>query len=447
MAPGKQGFMHMPPDAATLAAQRPPIARSHDTGIASARQIVAGAIGNVLEWYDFAAYGYFASIFAKNFFPSTNGVVSLASAFGVFAAAFLMRPIGGALFGHVGDRFGRKQALVTSAGLMTLSTTAIGLLPTYATVGALAPLLLILLRLLQGLSVGGEFSASIIFLVERAPPRRRGFLGSFASFGATTGILVGSGVGAIASWLLSPAELQDWGWRIPFLLGILLGGAAFVLRAVMQDEGPGAGQPSGRLPLIEALEVDWRDILRGMAACASFAATFYLVFIYLVTMMHQVDGIPVERALQVNTICMILLVALTPLAGWLSDRIGRKPVMLASVLGTIGLAIPLFWLLTHHDPLVVLAGQALFAVLIAAWGGPMEAMLVELYRGRTRCTALSLSYNTAFALLGGTSPMIAVYLVSESHLTYGPAYYLMALGAVSLVALLTIPDRSGQPLR
>ncbi|MBN8873568.1 MAG: MFS transporter [Rhodospirillales bacterium] len=435
------------PDAATMTATRPAGASQPPAAHASTRQVVAGAIGNVLEWYDFAAYGYFASIFAKNFFPSSNGIVSLASAFGVFAAAFLMRPIGGALFGHVGDRFGRKQALVTSAGLMTVSTMAIGLLPTYETAGALAPLLLILLRLLQGLSVGGEFSASIIFLVERAEPRRRGLLGSFASVGATCGILIGSGVGAVASWLMTPAELQAWGWRIPFLLGIVLGGVAFVLRAVMHEDGARAGLPSGRLPLIEALEVDWREILRGMLACSAFAATFYLVFIYLVTMMHQVDGIPLERALQVNTACMVLLVALTPLAGWVSDRIGRKPLMLVSTIGTIVLAVPLFWLLTHPEPLVVAAGQALFAVLIAAWAGPMEAMLVELYRGRTRCTALSISYNTAFALLGGTSPMIAVYLVSEAKLTYGPAYYLMALGLLSLAAALTIPDRSGQPLR
>jgi MFS transporter, MHS family, proline/betaine transporter len=179
------------------------------------RQILAGAIGNVLEWYDFAAYGYFASALAKNFFPSDNAALSLASTFGVFAAAFLMRPVGGALFGHIGDRLGRKQALLTSAGLMTVATFAMGLLPGYATVGAAAPLLLIGFRLLQGLSIGGEFTASAVFLVERSDPRHRGLSGSYASMSATAGLLLGSGIGAIETWILSPAQVDAWGWRIP----------------------------------------------------------------------------------------------------------------------------------------------------------------------------------------------------------------------------------------
>ena len=400
----------------------------------------------MLEWYDFAAYGYFAAIFGKNFFPSGNAVISLAAAFGVFAAAFLMRPIGGALFGHVGDRFGRKRALLTSAGLMTLATIAIGFLPTYAAIGAVAPLLLIVLRLLQGLSVGGEFSSSIIFLVEHSPPRHRGLLGSIASMGATIGILLGSGVSTLITWWLSQAELEAWGWRIPFLLGIVLGVGAFILRRVLTDEAP-PKDFTQRLPLAEALERDWRDILRGTATCASFATMFYLVFVYLVTMMQQVDGLPVRRALEINTLGMFVLLFVTPCFGALSDRIGRKSVLLGSVSGTILLAWPLFGLLLTPDPRWILAGQAGFALLIGAFAGPMEAMLVELYRGRTRCTALSLSYNTAFALLGGTSPMIAVYLVSEERLNYGPAWYLMVLAAVSLAGLVTIPDRTGQKLR
>ena len=193
------------------------------------RMLVAGAIGNVLEWYDFAAYGYFASAFGRNFFPSTDQFVSLISAFGVFAVAFMMRPIGSIIFGHIGDRYGRKRALMVSVTAMALSTFAIGLLPTYAHIGSLAPLLLILLRMIQGISVGGEYTTSIIFLVEQSAPQRRGFIGSWASFSATAGALLGSLVGGVVTRLLDPAEVLAWGWRLPFLPGILLGAVAYVM--------------------------------------------------------------------------------------------------------------------------------------------------------------------------------------------------------------------------
>jgi MHS family proline/betaine transporter-like MFS transporter len=410
-------------------------------------QLVAGAVGNVLEWYDFAVYGYFAAIFGKNFFPSSSPVISLVSAFGVFAAAFLMRPIGGALFGHIGDRFGRKRALMISVAMMTLATICIGFLPTYAAIGAAAPLLLVGLRLLQGISVGGEFCCSIIFLVEHSSPRRRGVVSSFASLGATGGILLGSGVGTLETWMLDQAQMEAWGWRVPFLLGSVLGGAAYMLRRVLRDDAQAPRHGEKRLPLAEALADDWRDILRGAIACASFAVSFYLIFVYLVTMMHQVDGLAPRRALEINTLSMLLVLAATPCFGLASDRLGRKPVLLGSVSGIIVLALPLFWLLLRPDFTAILIGQAVFALLIAAWGGPMEAMLVEMFRNRTRCTSLALSYNSAFALLGGTAPIVAVYLVSREHLDYGPAFYLMAIGLMSFIVVLTIPNRTGQPLR
>jgi len=410
-------------------------------------QILAGAIGNVLEWYDFAAYGYFASALAKNFFPSDNATLSLASTFGVFAAAFLMRPIGGALFGHIGDRFGRKQTLLASAGLMTAATFAMGLLPGYATVGAAAPLLLIGFRLLQGLSVGGEFTASAVFLVERSDPRHRGLTGSYASMSATAGLLLGSGIGAILTWILSPAQVDAWGWRIPFLLGILLGGAALVLRRVIADDEPQAERKQERLPLVEALATDWREIVRGAVICAAFAAGFYLIFVYVVTMVEQIDGMPAHPALEINTLSMLVLIAATPCFGALSDRIGRKRVMLAALAGLVLFSWPLFKLVLSPHFLTVLLGQSMFALIVAAWFGTIETALVEMFRSRTRCTALSISYNAAFAVFGGTAPIIAIYLVNRLHADFGPAFFLMAMGTISFVAVLTMPDRTGKPLR
>jgi len=410
-------------------------------------QILAGAVGNVLEWYDFAAYGYFASALAKNFFPSDNAALSLASTFGVFAAAFLVRPIGGALFGHIGDRFGRKHALLTSAGLMTVATFAMGLLPGYSTVGAAAPLLLIGFRLLQGLSIGGEYTASTVFLVERSDPRHRGLAGSYASISATAGLLLGSGVGAILTWLLSPAQVDAWGWRIPFLLGIVLGGVALVLRRVIDDDAPQAERKQERLPLVEALATDWREIVRGAVMCAAFAAGFYLIFVYVVTMVEQIDGMPAHPALEINTLSMLVLIVATPCFGVLSDRIGRKRVLLAALAGLVLFSWPLFRLLLSPHFLTVLLGQSMFALIVAAWFGTIEAALVEMFRSRTRCTALSISYNTAFAVFGGTAPMVAIYLVNRLHADFGPAFFLMAMGAISFAAVLTMPDRTGKPLR
>jgi MHS family proline/betaine transporter-like MFS transporter len=409
-------------------------------------QILAGAIGNVLEWYDFAAYGYFASALAKNFFPSDNAALSLASTFGVFAAAFLVRPIGGALFGHIGDRFGRKRALLTSAGLMTVATFAMGLLPGYSSIGAAAPLLLIGFRLLQGLSIGGEFTASAVFLVERSDPRHRGLTGSYTSMSATAGLLLGSGIGVIATWMLSPAQVDAWGWRIPFLLGIVLGGVALVLRRVIADDEPQAERKQERLPLVEALATDWREIVRGAVICAAFAAGFYLIFVYVVTMVEQIDGMPAHPALEINTLSMLVLIAATPCFGALSDRIGRKRVMLAALGSLVLFSWPLFKLLLSPHFLTVLLGQSMFALIVAAWFGTIEAALVEMFRARTRCTALSISYNTAFAVFGGTAPIIAIYLVNQLHADFGPAFFLMAMGAISFAAVLTMPDRTGKPL-
>ena len=409
--------------------------------------MLAGAIGNSLEWYDFAAYGYFAAIFGRNFFPSSDAVVSLASAFGVFAAAFLMRPIGGALFGHVGDRFGRKRALVLSAELMTIATVAIGLLPTYAMIGPAAPFLLLGLRLLQGLSVGGEFATSIVFLVERSGPRRRGLLGSVACVGASCGTLLGSGVGVLVASLLDPAALEAWGWRIPFLLGIALGGTAFILRRVMVDDALPAPHKGDRLPFAEVFRTEWPAMLRGILLCASFAATFYLVFVYMATYMQQADGLTARRALQINTLAIALSLAALPCFAALSDKIGRKPVLAGAMLGIVLLSVPLFMLMGRPDASSVLLGQCGFALLIAAYSGTVPATLVEMFCTRTRCTALAISYNTAFAILGGTAPMVAVYLVSRGHGDMGPAYYLMAVAVISLLGLMTIRDRTGEPLR
>jgi MFS transporter, MHS family, proline/betaine transporter len=228
------------------------------------RVIAAGMIGNVLEWYDFAIYGYFATAIGRQFFPHEDAVAQLLSAFGVFALGYVMRPVGGVLIGHIGDSFGRRAALTFSVAAMAVPTFLIGLLPGYATLGLAAPIALTLLRMAQGLSVGGEYTSSMVFLVEHAPEGRRGVMGALAACGATGGILLGSAVGASFAASMSEAALDAWGWRIPFLIGLIVGIAGYLLRRHMLETIP--TERRKRAPIIETLHDHW-DIVLRFAGC------------------------------------------------------------------------------------------------------------------------------------------------------------------------------------
>ncbi|MFG1345442.1 MFS transporter [Xanthobacter autotrophicus DSM 431] len=410
----------------------------------SPRLMVAGTLGNVLEWYDFAVYGFLAGVFAKTFFPDSSPVAAMLSVFGVFAASFLMRPLGSVLFGHLGDRYGRRAALLTSAGLMSLSTVAVGLLPTYETAGALAPALLLLLRLAQGLSVGGEYMTSAIFLAENAPVRRRGAVTSLVIVGCNGGMLLGSAVGALVSGLLSTEQLFAWGWRLPFLLGVLLGGFALVLRRAVADEPPPEKTPG--LPLVLAFREDWRDMLRAILMTFVVGVAFYLVFVYLVTWLQQADHFPRHVALELNTVSMaVVMLACLGFAA-LSDRIGRRGLVVAGF-GCLALfSWPLFLLLRSGDPTLALLGQLGFAVIVSLYGGPIAVALVEMFPRHTRCTAVGLSWNVGLGIGGGAAPMVSVMLVSLTGNAMAPAFYLIVMGVVAFLAALTLRETRGRPL-
>jgi MFS transporter, MHS family, proline/betaine transporter len=269
------------------------------------RLIAAGIIGNVLEWYDFAIYGYFAAAIGKHFFPHEDAVAQLLAAFGVFALGYLMRPVGGALIGHIGDRFGRRAALTFSVAAMAVPTFLIGLLPGYATLGILAPIALTLLRMVQGLSVGGEYTSSMVFLVEHAPPGRRGLMGALISCGASGGILLGSAVGAGFAASMSVAALDAWGWRIPFLLGLLVGFAGYLLRRHVAEATP--AERAERMPIVETLQDHWRTVLQFAGLSVYNAVGFYVSFVYLVSWLQVADGIPPDRALEINSFSMVVL--------------------------------------------------------------------------------------------------------------------------------------------
>jgi len=407
------------------------------------RQLLAGIAGNVLEWYDFAVYGFFASIIAQQFFPSDNPSVSLIAAFGAFAAVFLMRPVGAAVFGHIGDRFGRVKALKLSVLCMAIPTFLIGLLPTYEQIGVAAAVLMVLLRMLQGLAVGGEYTSSIVFLAEGAPPTRRGFFASWSTFGATGGILLGSATGAFLNAVLDPEAVASWGWRVAFIAGITVSVTAYFIRRGL---GEIATDHDNKPPILTAFREHGKDIFRIVGLNVVYAVTFYLIFVYVVTWLDTQVGQSRERALEINTISMVLLLILTPVSARLSDIWGRKKQIVSGIAALTLFAWPLLQLMHHQDFWVSLCGQMVLVVIVAWFTAPIPAQMVETFPHHIRVTAVSISYNLTFAVFGGTSPMVAVWLIERTHDDLAIAWFIIAAGVFSFLIALTLTDRSKQAL-
>jgi MHS family proline/betaine transporter-like MFS transporter len=284
------------------------------------RGIIAGVVGNMLEWYDFALFGFFAQQIGAHFFPAGDPTASLLAAFGTFAAGFLMRPVGGALFGWVGDRFGRKQALIWSVLAMAFPSFLIGILPSTATIGLAAPILLLVFRLLQGLAVGGEYMASAVFLVEGANPGRRGWMGSWGPIGATAGVLLGSAAGAMVNATMSPDAVMAYGWRIPFIVGLGVGLGGLAIRRHYIERVP--HQAPAKSPLGEAFAAHWRTMLHLVTLVAGISVGFYTTFVYAATWLEQVANVPASTALEINTLAMAVSLIVLPLSGLASDRLG-----------------------------------------------------------------------------------------------------------------------------
>lgn len=428
-------------------AANPPLdaARPADRPATDGRRLAAGLIGNVMEWFDFAVYGYFAPVIGRMFFPGDDKVASLLAAFGVFASGFLARPIGAAFFGHLGDRYGRHLVLKLSVVLMGVATFAMGLLPTYAAIGAAAPLLLTALRIAQGFSVGGEYTGSVVYLVEDAPVGRRGAVSGWTNVGAVAGFLLGSAMGAGITSFCTDQQLAAWGWRVPFLLGVVIAGAAIFFRRDLEEQTP-ERIDEGPSPVLEALRTEWRIMLRIAGVILTANVGFYMMFVYVTTYLTEQVGVETARALEIDTIAMCALLVIVPAAGWLSDRVGRKPVLLTASVGMLLLSLPLLDAIRHDHTAIILAGQFGFAVLIGLAFGANGAVIVEMTRSKLRCSTISVAYNVCLAIFGGTTPLVAAWLISQTHDDLTPAYYMMGMALVTTFALLPMRETAWDEL-
>lgn len=410
------------------------------------RTVLAGAIGNVLEWYDFALFGYFAPVLSSLFFPTSDPSLSLIATFSVFAVGFLARPLGALFFGHLGDTRGRRDALAWSVILMAIPTCLVGVLPTYAQIGIIAPMMLTVLRFLQGLSVGGEFTGSVTFLIEHAAPTARGYIGSWAGFSAQIGALLGSGVGALATANLTPEALHDWGWRLPFIAGSGIALVGWYLRRHL-PESPAFEhlRQTGRVspsPTREIFTSQRTAVFQVMGLVLLHGVGFYTFYVYLPGYVTNVTGLPHSTTLLINTGCMTVMAVLIPIMGKLADRFSPQWVL---GIGAAGLAlgtIPIFVGLTSGQISLVIAAQASATVLVAAYMGPFFAIVAILFPVSGRYTGLSLSYNIASALFGGTAPLVATLLMEWSGNTLAPGWYISGCAILSLMTLFSIREKT-----
>ncbi len=418
---------------------------------AVSKAVRGAAIGNTVEWFDFAIYGFLATYIAEKFFPPGDETAALLNTFAIFAAAFFMRPLGGFFFGPLGDRIGRQRVLAIVILLMSASTLAIGLVPSYDAIGVLAPILLLFLRCLQGFSAGGEYGSGACFLAEYAPDKHRGFVVSFLVWSVVVGFLLGSITVTGLEAILSEDAMNSYGWRIPFLLAGLLGAVGLYIRLKLGDTPEftslrEAGEVS-ESPLKEAVTTSWRPILQIIGLVVVHNVGFYVVYTFLPSYFTKTLEFSKTDAFFSITVASLVGIVLIPPLGALSDRIGRKPLLIAGSVGFAVFAYPLFLLLNTGSLTAAIAAHAGLAAIEAVFVCASLAAGAELFATRVRSSGYSIGYNISVAIFGGTAPYVATWLVSRTGNDIAPAFYVMGAAVITLLTVLTMRETARRPLR
>ncbi|WP_031087350.1 MFS transporter [Streptomyces sp. NRRL WC-3549] len=409
------------------------------------RRATAGAtVGSVVEWFDVAVYGYLAGVLGKVFFPASDPTTQLLSSFAVFAAAFLVRPLGGIFFGTLGDRIGRQKTLAWVIVSVSIATLCIGLLPSYASIGLLAPALLVLLRLIQGFSAGGEMGGASAFVAEYAPKKRRGYLVSLVEMGCILGFLLGSLVVMVLHFALSAEQVQDWGWRVPFLMTAPLGFIGLYIRNKLEETPEFAElRARGGLakhPLRESVTQHWRSILRTAGFALFQNAALYVILTFIPSYQETTLGHTATLA-SVSAVVSMSLVCLTiPLTGALSDVVGRRPVLGGACGLALLFAYPLFVLMDSSNTTLVVLAHCGLGLILGTFLGPTLAAMNEMFSTRVRYGGFSLGYNFSVSVFGGTAPLLVTFLVARTGIVASPAFYIMASALITLVVVLTTKE-------
>ena len=409
-------------------------------------KVVSAVIGNTLEWYDFLIYGFLATTIAKLFFPEKNELTSLLLALGTFGVGFLMRPVGGILIGYYADKHGRKSALLLIIGIMTLAVSMIAFAPTAASIGIAAPILIVISRLLQGFATGGEYASSTAFVIEAAPDDKKGLYGSWQFFGQCFAILLGSSVAAAVNHFMSPETLNSWGWRIPFILGLLICPVGLWIRSRL-DENESYLQSKAEVTdshaqIKQTVKQSIREIILSMGLTVSATASVYVVLVNTPTYAHTKLGLDMGSALFIQALAVMIMMFIIPVSGMLSDHFGRKPVLMTGLLILLLTALPLYHFVIAAPSLTrLLFMQFVLCVGIAIMFGPSPAAISEQFNILGRTTSMSIAYNMAVMLFGGFAPFIVTWLSSAMDLA-APGYYLMFGVIVGIFAVLNMRETS-----
>ena len=409
-------------------------------------QVLAAVIGNALEWYDFIVFGFLAVVISRLFFPAESEYSALLMATATFGVGFFMRPVGGVLLGIYADRKGRKAALQLIITLMTLSIAMIAFAPPFAAIGLAAPLLIVLARLMQGFATGGEFASATSFLIESAPANRRGLYGSWQMFGQGLAVFAGAGVTALVTNNLSPEDLDSWGWRIPFIIGLIIGPVGLWMRRNLSEteafiearQAPREQQSLGRM-----LRSHLRQVLTVMALTVCGTVSFYVILVYMPTFANRQLGMPLKDAFTAQVIAVAALTLLMPVFGALSDRVGRKLLMFLGTLGLLVALYPLFsWI--HAAPSFgrLLTMQLMLCSLLAVFFGPFSAAVAEQFPAGVRSTGLALAYNLAVMIFGGFAQFIVTWLIQNTGMPIAPVFYVLFAVVLGVVGTLFLIDRT-----
>lgn len=405
------------------------------------RALIAAVIGTVLEWYDFVVYGFLAVTISRLFFPPSDDTVALLLTVATFGVGFVMRPVGAVVLGAYADAAGRRRALSVTVLLMALGTGLMGFAPTYADIGWWAPGIIVSARLIQGFSAGGELGGATAFMIEHARENARGLTASWQQACQAGALLFGSLIGAAVTGLLTKTELDSWGWRLPFLLGLLIGPVGFYIRNKI-DESPAfvrLGAARAKSPVLQVLRNQGRQVACGFGLTIVWTVCTYFFLIYMPTYASRQLGLQQSSALLANSIALFALLVFVPIFGGLSDRVGRRPFLIVGASGIFVLSYPLIAILSAYPSVsTFLVVQVTMALLMAIYTGPAPAAIAELYPTNVRSTGLSIAYNFAVTLFGGFAPFIATWLIATTGNNLAPAYYVMISAAISSFTLLAM---------